>query len=1503
MRRFIRKKLRTLSKVKIKPKKLAIISVFAMTIFATAMLRVFATADVSFELVPDRTTYDRETNYEVTLDLKFDTDKEWDKIGITILADPNVFEDVSFNITNSGFTNYDGTALTRSEKSALSSDFLNIIGTGDAETGRYTTSINFTKGGSFSKGLYLGTVTMNVKENARSGETNIAFELEKEGEKTTYLQLGDDPWEIETHDATVFIEVPLESHSVTPNSLTLDINENPTGNIIVNYEPVDTTEDKTFTFISNAEEIATVDGNGVVTAVAPGSTFITVTEFGTTTQIPVTVTAKLRSISLDQSLVELAKDQTKTFTVTTDPSPTTDNVTYNWTSSDSSKVSVNSSGVITALSGGEGITITATAVVNGTVTTIKAQATVNVVVPFTSASANPNSIHLKRGVTGEETATINVVYEPSDATQTKSVTWESLDTTIATVDDDGVVTAVAAGTTRIKGTVANVAPFYVDVTVDVPMQSFTVEPTEINIYTGQTQTITPAITPNDTNETKTINWTTGAAGVATVSNGVITAVAPGTTTITAQTGNNGAFEATVLVHVYDAITSVQMSEASATLYTNDGEANKKKNLSVTVNPAGAGTVEDNEITWSSGNENVATVNQNGQVTAVANGTTTITATLGNGSTATCEITVKTKVTSFTVTSANPVTIEKGSTHTITTSIQPTTASDKEITWDTADPAKATVNSQGVVTAVDKGTVNITGTLPDGKQVVVQVIVKISANSVTITEGDTYSINKSQTATLHATIDPQESTDTVRWSSSDSSKVEVNETTGVITAKARGTATITATAGTKTDTITVNVVVPATSVTISDGNSLTINQGNTKTLTAVTTPDDCTETVTWTSSDDSKVSVNASGKITAVATGNATITATAGEYSDSIEITVILAATGIEINEGTSARIEKGQTKQLTTTITPAGSTDATVNWTSTNENVATVSSSGLVTAVGKGTATIKAEVGSVSDTISVNVVISATNVTIAGNETITVNKGSTTNLSATVTPNDSSDTVTWESSNTSVATVSSTGVVTAKAKGTATIKAKAGTKEDTVTVNVVIPATSVTIAGEENITMNKNTTKQLSATVAPSDTSDTTITWTSSNPSIASVSSTGLVTANATGGPVTITAKAGTKTDTVTINVVLPATSVTISGAETITLHRGNSTTLTATVLPNGSTDNPATWTSSDSTVASVDSNGVVSAHKIGTATITATAGTKTDTVKIKVDAPITSFTTNNDDISIIKGKTQTLTYTIEPTDTTDDTEVSWESDDTSKVTVDEEGKITAISAGVAHVTATVGGRTITYTVTVGIIPINSISLNKNDFELRKGDTEPLTVIVDPENSTEITDPEWSSSDTSVATVDEEGNVKGIAAGTATITATMDGKTAEVTVTVIEIPLTSISISNTTDNVAIGDTLTIQIQENPTNTTEEVEYTFETSDSEIATVDSQGNVKGLKNGTVTITVKSSNGLEDTIQLNIVTPQNIINPNTGVKSVIIYIISGICSLVGAGFIIRKKAKAR
>ena len=448
-------------------------------------------------------------------------------------------------------------------------------------------------------------------------------------------------------------------------------------------------------------------------------------------------------------------------------------------------------------------------------------------------------------------------------------------------------------------------------------------------------------------------------------------------------------------------------------------------------------------------------------------------------------------------------------------------------------------------------------------------------------------------------------------------------------------------------------------------------------------------------------------------------------------------------------------------------------------------------------------------------------------------------LTAIVNPSDATDkTVTWSTSNATVATVTD-GVVTAQMDGTATITAKAGDKTATCIVTVMAtPVTGVTL-DKTSFSLKAGESVTLTATVNPEDATDKTVTWSSSDETVATVTN-GVVVAIKV-GTATITAKAGEKTATCAITVVAtPVTSVTLNRT-TASLKAGETVTLTATVNPEDATDKTVTWSSSDETVATV-TNGVVVAIKVGTATITAKAGDKTATCAITVvETPVTSVVLDKTSAFLKAGETLTLTATVYPEDATDKT-VTWSSSDETVATVTN-GVVVAIKVGTATITARAGDKAASCAVTVEPTPVSSVTLDKTVATIHVGETVTLTATVSPNDATDKT-LTWSTSDASVAMVDN-GVITANSIGTATITVKAGDKTATCVVTVIPIEVLSLTLDKTSVSLKVGESATIKATVDPVN----APLTWTSSNNEIVSV-YNGVITAIKSGEATVTVQS-----------------------------------------------------
>lgn len=484
-------------------------------------------------------------------------------------------------------------------------------------------------------------------------------------------------------------------------------------------------------------------------------------------------------------------------------------------------------------------------------------------------------------------------------------------------------------------------------------------------------------------------------------------------------------------------------------------------------------------------------------------------------------------------------------------------------------------------------------------------------------------------------------------------------------------------------------------------------------------------------------------------------------------------------------------------IAPAVMADTCkVTWALSNTEVASISKDGVITPKKVGettvTATVQGKSAQCKYTVTKHVVPIESVKVIPASFADDVNVGATKKLEIEVEPSDATyETVAWKSSNTAVATVSADGTVTCKGEGTCTITATIDGKEGTCKVTYsksIVHVTSVSVSPatiSEDVSVGA--TKQLSATVLPADATDKTVTWTSSNTAVATVSAAGVVTCKGV-GEATITATADGKSGTCKVKYTkVPVTSVTINPAtwtgEAIIDYSGRA--LVAEILPENATDKTVTWESSDPNVAVVEQSGGSYTSFIckgpGTATITATCDGKKGTctvtfTKVSVQSVTVSPSTYTADYSL--GATKQLTASVYPWTATYQT-VAWKSSNTSVATVDNNGLVTCKGAGSATITATADGKSGTCEVTFepDVIRVESVKLSRESANImglgtsseNEIDCIRLIATVNPSNATHknVT---WTSDDPSVATVTQDGLVIGQKGGRVFITAEADGK-------------------------------------------------------------------------------------------------------------------------------------
>ena len=627
--------------------------------------------------------------------------------------------------------------------------------------------------------------------------------------------------------------------------------------------------------------------------------------------------------------------------------------------------------------------------------------------------------------------------------------YEIEDKSIVSVDSSGNVTPLKNGTTNVKAVVQYFDGTKVNLTekivVNVKSTGVAINPSTwsfVDKYQSPTKKMVAKVQPIDT-AFQDVTWKSSNTKVATVDNsGNVTAVGNGTCKITATTTDGYSSSGSSDVTVDIKAESINLDKTSLD-FTNLG-VNEK--LKADVSPSFS-TI-NRPVKWSSSDTNVAKVDNDGNVTPVGNGTCKITATTTDGTnkTASCDVKVDIKAESINFNISSYKITDLAQTPSFTAKILPENTANKKVIWKSSDTSIATANpSTGVIKAVSNGTCKITATTTDGTNLSasVDVIVDIKANSVALDKTSMQITSKNSINKLVATVTPSQASQKVAWSSSNGNIAKV-DSKGRVTPVSNGTCKIIAitTDGTnRTASCDVTVDIKFVTGISFDFNSYTItNVNQTPVFRPNITPSDAEDkNVRWSSSNTKVATVSSSGVIKAAGNGTCKITATTTDgtnLSASFNIIVNIKATKITLDK-TKIELTTGkETEKITSSIEPSIA-NKNVKYTSSDESIATVSSDGVVTAVGSGTCKITAaptDGSKVTASCDVTVDIKTTGMKL-DKTNYTFNKAETIKINPVITPSKASKKLTWTSSNTKVAIVSSDGKVTPVGKGTCKITA------------------------------------------------------------------------------------------------------------------------------------------------------------------------------------------------------------------------------------------------------------------------------------------------------------------------------------------------------------------------------------------------------------------------------------------------------------------------------------
>lgn len=1043
---------------------------------------------------------------------------------------------------------------------------------------------------------------------------------------------------------------------------------------------------------------------------------------------------------------------------------------------------------------------------------------------FTKLNVSAEKIHAS--VAAGATLQMNPAFFPATV-QMKSATWSSNNESVATVNAEGLVTAIGVGTATISG-VVTVSSYSkadngnIDVTYPVsceitvkdgtPVESVTLDQAQITMKPGgNAVTLTPTVLPADASN-KAVVWASSDENIATVVDGVVTPVGSGVAVITATSSNGITASCVVIVPFlnldFEALTAYDGTDPVRTSATSGTS-------SVTMTWNGA---RPNTTNWQAARINSVSSAVPGAATLIVNGSAGI---------------------------DNSQCIEIRAHGTSTNKTRVT------MVYQMNTDDKMTIGQTYLIRVMAKA--NVANTI----KLNIQPQYKNSGNPTFASSNLT-----TEWQPYYFLVTPE-------------SGVTLNNPFKV----SFGHGAVDTEATIYIDDISIT---PVAGVIVSAGSSL--ESGKTLALNAVLVPDGVSaDSIAWESNNPSVATVDADGKVSGVSAGTATITATFTVDSKQIvatkEITVVAAEGTVEVESVTldqeqitlDLSSETGKTATLIATVLPDNATNKTVVWSSSNDDVVTVVN-GVVTAVGNGNATITAKIGDKEDTCQVSVITSATDISIS-NDAISLVVDDNYQLSANVLPVTSTETIafTWSSDNTAVVTVDQTGKILAVGVGRTNVKVSATIGGQQVTKICVVDVAAQTIPATA-IALNKTSLEllvggaaTLSAYAIPPETTDVlTYTWESSDPSVATVDENGKITAKKK-GEATITVRSGNLSAECAVKVTTQEfVKESFEIGESFVVKDGAGLTPTAS----GST---GIWNGAEP----VNSN-IISGYRNGGSVILegGVAGGKDGSYCVRlspVDAGRMSLlykVSNNKAVELVHGATYKVSVWVR-TEGNDNLAVGLRAKNVSgaNITVSAIKKVaewTELTLEFVYDSAknlefevfmpstyTGGSLYIDY-LTVERVNryIDSVTVS-GAVEMGVGDSQQLTATVLPENTTESKDFAWNTSDSAIATVDENGLVTAISSGTVTITATagVNQKQGSIQIEVVrKVPATSITNMPGTLDLLRGQSIKLEPNVQPADTTDIL--TWSSSDESVATVDQNGKITAVSTGEATIKVKA-----------------------------------------------------
>ncbi len=915
---------------------------------------------------------------------------------------------------------------------------------------------------------------------------------------------------------------------------------------------------------------------------------------------------KIAKITLNVEKVELIPNESfqLKYTITPD-NVEDDNISF--TSEDTEIAEVDEKGLIKAKKNGK------TTINISSSEGIKTSCEVEVYTELKKLELNVNQVKL--ATNGKKEYQLQANFIPADANKNTNITWSSLDENIATVDNDGKIKAVGNGTTTIKATNENGIETTCEVSVyTVPEK---IEMSEkIAILEGSKGNLKLDIQPENANIYTEISYKIENENIISISeDGTIQGLHQGTTKICISTANEVTAECEVVV--YKEITDFSLESDYGILdlsYKNTYSINAFNDQKENINGL---------ITWESQDENIATVNENGEIQGISNGTTIIKAKLNENIEKDFTITVQTSPKEITIPDSTLYLTVGDEPKKINYEISPNTSNaNTNLTWISSNNDIAKVNEQGEVQAISEGRATLTVRSENGIEKTCKVIIAgeyttISFNKkqILLPEKSTgelvltfnIDINDINLDELNIQSDNEE---IIKYNHYE--KIEEKQIKIFLETVNAGRANIIANMGEQHITCDVIVYSQSNTIGIYKNEEKLINRFemdinydekifNLKCKTEENI--EITENVEWSSSNEDVATIEDNGQIEMKNVGTTNIKAKINdEIYKQIELKIEASPKYIKVdNTNIHLYVNGTENIQIKSEILPANTTiNNQITYKSSDENIATVNDNGEVKAISSGIANIELRTqNNKTANVTVNVHISPSKIYF--NEgPIYMQKGIGKTLKPIIEPSNvnAQSTITWNSSNTDIITVDNYGNIKAIDYGEATITATTTNGKST-TINVIVPKL---VTNLQKIELDLSTKKSIKINTDGS-TNIGKVKYSSTNTNCVTVDEQGNVTAKANGSANINITESNTNTNvTIPVKVITTTTSIKLNKTN-ISLDIANAKfNLVATQNPTTITNKKLKWSSSNTNVATVNSSGVVTRVSPGKATITAEA-------------------------------------------------------------------------------------------------------------------------------------------------------------------------------------------------------------------------------------------------------------------------------------------------------------